>query len=261
LYGQQDTTPPEERAKVIERNISLATGYALGLGQATTKGLLGDEVDPKEVRREMPGNLLTIGGFALRAFRLFQETAMGMKGFQEWLRSADLTLAEGEQLSVREAGQQTGIYQGPVRMARGNFGERAATEALASDGHVILSYKPNVMGTNQGGVDIVTLKNGVVHFIDNKALTRSGNISSVSSLTTNFAQNRATVVKEFTEFAQDISRPAAERAMFQQAVNDINSGRFVRAVTNANLAPDSKLLSGVTQNLQNQGIQFIDVMR
>ena len=55
------------------------------------------------------------------------------------------------------------------------------------------SPKPIILGTNQGGIDFVTIRNGVVHLVDNKALTRSGNVASVSSLTTNFPKNLATI--------------------------------------------------------------------
>ena len=41
-----------------------------------------------------------------------------------------------------------------------------AADALANDGHTLLCYKPSILGTNQGGIDIVTMRNGVVNFID-----------------------------------------------------------------------------------------------
>jgi hypothetical protein len=47
--------------------------------------------------------------------------------------------------------------------------------------------------------------------------------------------------------------------MLQRAVDAIDSGRVVRAVTNANVAPDSKLVSGVSGRLAQDGIVFIDV--
>jgi Holliday junction resolvase-like predicted endonuclease len=146
-------------------------------------------------------------------------------------------------------------------LARGNLGERLAADALHADGHTILSYKPDIAGTNQGGIDIVTLKNNKVYFIDNKALTRAGNVSNVSALTTNFDKNMATVRTDFSRFAADTTRSAAERDLFQNAVRSIDSGSYIRAVTNANVAPDTKILSGVSQQLKNQGIEFINVMR
>ena len=82
----------------------------------------------------------------------------------------------------------SGPYQTTQRLARGNLGERAATEALARDGHQILHYKPEITGTNQGGIDMVTMRNGIVYLVDNKALSKGGNVSSVSALTTNFTR-------------------------------------------------------------------------
>jgi len=155
----------------------------------------------------------------------------------------------------------SGQYTGSKRLARGNFGERTATDALAADGHKVLSFKPDIAGTNQGGIDMVTMKGGKVYFVDNKALTRSGNVSSVSALTTNFAKNRATVVREFTGYANDPSRTPQERAIFRQAVERIKSGQFEKVVTNANSAPDAQILGGVTQDLMKRKIGFIDVMQ
>lgn len=156
-------------------------------------------------------------------------------------------------------GQNEGIFQTTSRLARGNLGERLATESLATQGHAILSFKPSILGTNQGGIDIVTIRNGVVHLIDNKALSRSGNVSSVSALTTNYAQNLKAVRQELSNALLQPNISSSETALLNQAIQSINSGNVVRAVTNANLAPDDKILSGVTQNLQNQGIQFLNV--
>ncbi len=153
-----------------------------------------------------------------------------------------------------------GVYQGPQTLARGNWGEQMAVWALQQKGHLPLLFKMDINGTNQGGVDIVTLHNGVVWFIDNKALTRSGNVSSVTALTTNFTRNRAAVLTELTRQANDTTLPGHWRHACQQAVSAINSGQYVRAVTNANFTPDSRILGGVTQNLTNQGIVFLDLM-
>jgi len=145
------------------------------------------------------------------------------------------------------------------KLIRGNLGERLAAESLAVDGHRILSYKPSILGTNQGGIDIVTIQNGVVYLIDNKALTRSGNVSSVSALTTNFSQNLVAVRNELGEALMNPSIPANERNLFRQAIDALESGNYVRAVTNANFTPDDRILSGVTEKLQKEGIEFIDV--
>jgi Holliday junction resolvase-like predicted endonuclease len=235
------------------------------LGQNTSKWLAGDDIPWCKVRKETPENLLAVAGVSLRAAQELHQFASASKGFRAWLAESDLQqisvpISEWESAATG-AKAESGLYQGPETLARGNFGERAATEALAADGHTILSYKPDIMGTNQGGIDMVTIRNGVVHFIDNKALTRSGNVSSVTALTTNFANNRAATVQEFTQFANDLRRSPAERAMFQRAVNDINQGKYVRAVTNANLTRDTAILSGVSGKLKALGLVFIDVMR
>jgi hypothetical protein len=264
LWVMSDTTAPEDRAGLILHNISLTIAYTAGLGQNTSKRLAGDDIPWCKVRSETSQNLLAAAGWTMRAATELHQFASASKGFQTWVAESDLRqisepISEWES-AASGAQKESGLYQGPQKLARGNFGERAATEALAADGHTILSYKPDVGGTNQGGIDMVTLRNGVVHFIDNKALTRSGNVSSVSALTTNFAKNRAAVVQEFTQYLNDLARPAAERAMFQRAVDDINKGKFVRAVTNANLAPNTAILSDVSDQLKKLGLVFIDVM-
>lgn len=166
-----------------------------------------------------------------------------------------------EQLSrTLTGGQNEGIFDTAQRLIRGNIGEKLAADVLATRGHRILSFKPSILGTNQGGIDIVTIENGIVYFIDNKALTRAGNIASVSALTTNFNQNLAAVRRELQAALAVPGISADEVATLQQAVNAIGSGNYVRAVTNANVAPDTRILSGVTQNLQGQGITFINVM-
>lgn len=152
-------------------------------------------------------------------------------------------------------------YQTTQRLMRGNAGERLATDALAAQGHTIIMSKPSIMGTNQGGIDIVSMLNRKVYLIDNKALSRSGNISSVSALTTNFAQNLAAVQSEIASSVAGAPAGSAQRQMLQSALDAIASGNNVKAVTNANImVPDSSVLTGVTQTLQSQGIQFINVM-
>jgi Holliday junction resolvase-like predicted endonuclease len=144
-------------------------------------------------------------------------------------------------------------------LARGNLGERLAADSLARDGHHILTYKPDIAGTNQPGIDIVTIRHGVVHLVDNKALTRSGNVAPVSALTTNFTKNLASLRAQFAALATDMSRSASERQVFQQALTALNSGNFVRVVTSANLTRDTQSLTGVTQQLASQGIRFLNV--
>jgi Holliday junction resolvase-like predicted endonuclease len=150
-----------------------------------------------------------------------------------------------------------GVYATSSRLAQGNLGERLATEALAAEGHQILFYKPDILGTNQGGIDVVTRQDGMLYLIDNKALTRDVNVSSVSALTTNFVQNVAAARDDFAAYAADATRPAAEVQVFQQAVTDIDAGNYVRAVTNASIS--EQVARGLTQKLQDEGIQFINV--
>jgi len=108
----------------------------------------------------------------------------------EYARTGNLAI------SARE---NEGTFDTAERLRRGNLGEKLAAEALAADRYKILYYKPNIEGTNQGGIDIVAMKGGVVYFFDNKALTRAGNISSVSALTTNLAQNKDAILRELND--------------------------------------------------------------
>ena len=151
-------------------------------------------------------------------------------------------------------------YKTTCNLARGNFGERSATEALASEGHKIISYKPSITGTNQPGIDMITVKNGIVHFVDNKALTRSGNVSSVTALVKNFIKNKATALQELEE-ALKIAGSKEQLDVLQSAITAIKEGNYKRVVTNANLASDDKILSGITKRLKDEGLEFIDVFK
>jgi Holliday junction resolvase-like predicted endonuclease len=159
-----------------------------------------------------------------------------------------------------QGGKDEGAFDTAERLKRGNLGEKLATEALAAEGHKILGYKPSVLGTNQGGIDMVTIKDGFVHFIDNKALSRSGNVSSVSALTTNFAKNKDAVLKELKDA---LARAASkeEKDVLQSAVTAIEKGNYKRVVTNANLTKNDAILSGVSQALKDKGFEFIDVFK
>lgn len=107
---------------------------------------------------------------------------------------------------------------------------------------------------------MVTIKDGVVHFIDNKALTRTGNVSSVSALTTNFAKNKDTVLAELKD---QLAKGGTKEQMdvLQNAVTAIEKGNFKKVVTNANLTKDDAILSGVSQGLRDEGFEFIDVFK
>jgi hypothetical protein len=165
-----------------------------------------------------------------------------------------------EQLSrTLTGGQNEGIYDTAQRLVRGNIGERLAADVLATRGHKILSYKPSILGTNQGGIDIVTIENGIVYLIDNKALTRAGNVASVSALTTNFNQNLAAVRRDLQVALAVPGISADEATTLQQAITAIDNNNYVKAVTNANISRDTQVLSGVTTTLSGQGITFINV--
>jgi hypothetical protein len=113
IYFMEDTTPPEERSERRLRNLSLATGYAMGLGQNTTKALLGDNIPADKVREEMPGNALAVGGVFLKAFGELSTFAAESKGFREWLASEEAAsaLAGKDELNAEAAFAENGAYQ------------------------------------------------------------------------------------------------------------------------------------------------------
>lgn len=153
-----------------------------------------------------------------------------------------------------------GVYQTTKNLAKGNAGERLATESLAADGHTVLAYKPDIIGTNRGGIDMVTTKDGKLYLIDNKAFQAPGNVRNVSSLTTNLKQNVDAIKDQFTQFAADQSRPAVERKMYTEAVTQLTNGDYVKVVTNASMtAADGQMKTAVSKALGDQGIKFVDV--
>ena len=159
-------------------------------------------------------------------------------------------------------GLDEGTYQTSQRLVRGNLGERLATDVLAQRGHKIIDFKPSILGTNQGGIDMVTFRDGVVYLVDNKALSRTGNISSVTALTTNFAQNLRAVRQSIGRQLSSHGTVGEQRHVLQQVADALDRGSYVRAVTNANVVSDAKgFTSGITQTLYDQGIRFIDVVR
>jgi hypothetical protein len=153
-----------------------------------------------------------------------------------------------------------GIYETTGRLARGLAGEKAAAEFLASEGHQILYYKPDIAGTNQGGFDLVTMQGGKVYLVDNKAYRREGNLYSASALTTNLEQNLASIKADLGKMANDATRTEEERDIAQRALDLIETGNYQRLVTNASLSNiDNAGLSGVSDQLK--GIKFLDLMR
>src|SRR5262249_54284211 len=89
-------------------------------------------------------------------------------------------------------------YATTEALKQGLAGERLAVDALNQQGHTILDFKPDIKGTNQGGFDAVTMKDGVVNFVDNKAYSTGKNVGSVSALDKNFDQNLAATRQKFT---------------------------------------------------------------
>jgi WXG100 family type VII secretion target len=146
------------------------------------------------------------------------------------------------------------------RLTRGLLGEKLATEALAADGHKVISWKPDLSGTNRPGFDIITVRDDYLYAIDNKALTRAGNVSEVSSLTRNFDNNLASARQEI-QAALDGATLPEQRQVLTEAIQALDAGRVRRVVTNANWTPDDKILTGVTEGLEREGIEFIDVFK
>jgi hypothetical protein len=257
--------PPKVKPDPYVRPPDIVAG-AVQFAVDTLDGLLGTGVAGD--KNDKPGvgygeQAVNILLFTLPADKLFAEVFRGAKSLLAPEARAATTAAERAFLKDVDEGFKAFIENSgkPVaeRLARGNLGEKLAADALAFDGHTILSYKPSIMGTNQRGIDILSMKDGIVYFVDNKALTSSGNISSVSALTTNFAVNKAAALREL-KMAISGKISAGERAVLQGAVDAIEQGKFVRVVTNANVAIDNRLKIGITANLQAHGIQFINVM-
>ena len=94
-----------------------------------------------------------------------------------------------------------------------------------------------------------------MYLIDNKALAKAGNVSSVSALTTNFAKNLAAVRQELSAALAKPDISQVEQDILQQALDSINNGNVVRVVTNA-VGPN---LTGVSKRLKDQGFEFINV--
>ena len=154
-----------------------------------------------------------------------------------------------------------GAYRTTPQLMRGNLGERLATEALAAMGHQILGYKPDISGTSRPGIDIVTLHNGQVWLVDNKAYSRGGTIRGASALTRNFRHNLTQVRGQLGAMAFDPQRSPAEQQFLRQALQNLNAGHYVRAVTNANVSRQNRIPIGLHPSLQRKGIVFLDLFR
>jgi Holliday junction resolvase-like predicted endonuclease len=149
---------------------------------------------------------------------------------------------------------------GSERLARGNKGEKLAADWLAANKYDILDYKPHIKGTNQGGIDMVAMKDDKVYLVDNKALSRDGNVSDVPALTDNFEKNLKKVKVSLRAMADDTERSADEIALIREAIAALDKGNYVKVVTNANIAENDRILSGVTDALKEKDIRFVDVM-
>jgi hypothetical protein len=187
--------------------------------------------------------------------------------------------AIGEQTATSKTGDMEAApstsdeLDADTRHKRGNFGERTATDALAELGFSILDYKPDIDGTTKPGIDIVAMKQDeqnrdVLYLIDNKALTRDGNVNSVSALTTSLDDradregNLTRVRKALEQMTDEATRSAEQIDVARRALAALDEGRVALAVTNANLAKNDRILEDVSERLKKQhGIEFIDVMR
>src|SRR5262249_51281895 len=145
-----------------------------------------------------------------------------------WTSDVDERLLRGIDGSKKESLPVVGLYETAERLIKGNLGEKFAAESLSTLGHEILYYKPDIRGTNQGGIDMVTLADGptgpLVSFVDNKALSRGGNINSVSALTTNFEKNKDAVLKDLKE-ALGKASPGKQYNVLQSAIHAIEQGQ------------------------------------
>jgi Holliday junction resolvase-like predicted endonuclease len=254
-------------AKNLYDDPSLANAGILGLAAVGWVPLLGDAAKgvvkvgrkaakegSEEVLEETSGELVQQVG---------KDVAQGAetKAAQEL---SDEAVSKADDAAFDETfsgGLDEGEFHTSEPLKRGNLGEKLATDWLSSEGHKILSFKPSILGTNQGGIDIVTLKDGIVHFVDNKALSRSGNVSAVSALTTNFGANKAAVL---TELKNALTKAGSkdEREVLQMAIDAIESGNYKLLVMSANvLKKDGKTPSGVTERLKDRGLEFIDAFR
>jgi hypothetical protein len=60
--------------------------------------------------------------------------------------------------------------------------------------------------------------------------------------------------------ADDTERSADEIALIREAIAALDKGNYVKVVTNANIAENDRILSGVTDALKEKDIRFVDVM-
>jgi hypothetical protein len=153
-------------------------------------------------------------------------------------------------------------YATTQRLAGGLGGEKAAVEALAGQGHQVIWYKPDILGTNQPGIDAVTMKDGVVYLLDNKSYNTEKSVSGVSALTTNFERNLDDVKSNLNDVLSQRDLNPEQDQVIHAALDALDRGDYVKAVTNANVFSKSgEVPQDVTDRLeQEHGIQFINLM-
>jgi RHS repeat-associated protein len=110
LYTHPDTTPPELRTDRIIRNMSVAAGYAAGLGQNTTKGLADGNLSLDTVREEGVQNLLAVAGFALRGVAMYRATVAETAGFRAWAATAPNASLLNEIGAVDASGRRISLF-------------------------------------------------------------------------------------------------------------------------------------------------------
>lgn len=128
IYKEPDRRPLDERYnEMFWRNMNLAFGYAIGLGQNTTKALYGDDIPGDAIIDEMPGNLLAGAAVLGKASKVFQAASMENAGARMWAASSKarvdrfLSAADQAQVATGTSNQlgQTGmtfaqpLYGGP----------------------------------------------------------------------------------------------------------------------------------------------------
>jgi RHS repeat-associated protein len=195
-----------------------------------------------------------IGGYEAKGLATTAERQLAKE-----IREADKFLPE-----LNESFKTGAVPEKEVakHLAQGNFGERLAAEVLSTEGHRIVSYKPNIKGTNQGGFDIVTLKDDLVYLVDNKALTTGKNIGErdLTALVKNFDQNLTALTAELQSQLASTTLGSQERAVLQKTFDLLNQGKYSKLVTNANfIATEDALAQGVTKGLKDKGIGFLNL--
>jgi len=151
-------------------------------------------------------------------------------------------------------------------LAQANAGERLCADVLASDGHRILTYKPDIHATNQGGIDLVTivydkvLQRDVVWLVDNKALTTGTNVKDVTALIENFNVNKANTIADMQQALGNQAMGKEERVLMDKAVHLLQNNEYKKVVTNMNfMASDRQVAQGVTERLKKNGVEFVDL--